>query len=89
MKKIIIILCVFLICISCADSKVINIDNKKVEVKPYGWMNKNSRKIPGVKYDVYCGNVVLNILLSKTVIVPVLLTGLELFEPVGYEEDIE
>lgn len=89
MKKIIIILCALLICISCADSKVINIDNKKVEVKPYGWMNKNSRKIPGVKYDVCCGNVVLSILLSETVIVPVLLTGLELFEPVGYEEDIE
>lgn len=85
MKKIFLALSAAFMLASCADSKMMHIDGKDVEVKPYGWMNSNSRKVEGVKYDVCVGNIVWSVVLGETVLAPVLFTGLALFEPVGYE----
>lgn len=71
---------------SCADSKTFYIDGKKTEVKPYGWMNADARKVPGVTYKVCVGNVVWSVVLGETLAAPLLFTGLSLFEPVYYEE---
>lgn len=87
MKKIFLVLAASFMLASCADSKVMKINGENVEVKPYGWMNKNSRKVEGVKYDVCTGSVVWSILLCESIVAPVLFTGLSLFEPVGYEGD--
>lgn len=67
---------------SCADSKKFNIDGKEVTVEPYGWFDL-SQKNDSVNYRVNTGNVVWSIILSETVVVPVLLTGDQLFEPVS------
>ena len=92
MKKVFSILAVAILSIalfsSCADEKTFTKrDGTTFIAEPYGWMN-TSKKIPGVEYDVCPGNVVWSIISSETVIVPVLLTGLSLWEPVKYVEPV-
>jgi len=90
MKKIFAIFGALLILMaSCADSKTFTVQDPETNVttqitaKPYGWMN-DSRKIEGVEYDVCVGNIVWDILLVETVVVPVVLTGVAFYEPVNY-----
>ena len=78
-----------LILTSCADSKVLIINNQKTLVKPYGWANKNSRYNDKVVYEPVVGNVVWSILGIETIIVPVWLTGWQLFEPVSVKVEGE
>jgi len=70
---------------SCADSKKLMINGKETIVEPYGWANKDVKKVEGVKYQVCFGNVVWIVIGAETVIVPVWLTGWELLEPVSVE----
>ncbi len=67
---------------SCADDKLINIDGQNVKVEPYGWMDESTVKNDSVVYQVNTGNVILSIIFSETIVVPVLLTGKSLYEPV-------
>lgn len=70
----------------CADNKTFTkADGKTFTASPYGWMD-SERKIDGVEYELCTGNIVLSIVFSETVAAPVLLTGLELWEPVSYTE---
>lgn len=70
----------------CADSKTFKkSDGTEFVAKPYGWMDRED-KIEGVEYDICGGNIVLSVVLGETIIAPVLLTGLELWEPVMYNE---
>lgn len=71
---------------SCADSKTFTINGKETVVEPYGWANSDAKKVDGVVYEVNFGNIVWDIILVETVVVPVWLTGWELFEPVAYED---
>ena len=71
---------------SCAKSKTLTINGKAVTVKPYGWANSEAQKNDKVIYQVSVGNVVWSIIGFETVIVPVWLTGWELFEPVRVRE---
>lgn len=81
MKKILaIIISCCLLFISCANSKTFTIDDKHVTVQPYGWMNK-SEKNENVNYKICTGNIVWSVILSETIIAPILLTGLGLYEP--------
>lgn len=82
MKKIIFLLIILLSIVSCADSKEFTIDNKRVKVEPYGWFDK-SQKNDSINYKVNTGNVILSIVFSETIIVPIILTGEELWEPVS------
>lgn len=82
MKKLLFLALCVLTLASCADSKKFNIDGKEVTVEPYGWFDL-SQKNDSVNYRVNTGNVVWSIILSETVVVPVLLTGDQLFEPVS------
>lgn len=84
--KILFAVTIILLFTCCADSKTFEkADGTKFTAEPYGWMN-TSRKIEGVKYDINAGNLVWSILLSETLVVPVLLTGEAFYEPVAYEE---
>lgn len=76
-----IILGTFILLTSCADSKTFNIDGKDVVVEPYGWAN-SSNKNDSIVYDVSVGNIVWDVLLSETIIVPVILTADQFYEPV-------
>ncbi len=81
MKKILLVLSIFCL-FSCADSKVLNIDGKDTLVEPYGWMNDDVLKNDSVQYQVNTGNVVWSIIGFETIIVPIILTGNSLYEPV-------
>lgn len=83
MKKIIVLLCISSILLaSCADSKTLNINGKDKVIEPYGWFD-TSAKNDSVNYKINTGNVVLSIVFSETIIVPILLTGTEIYEPVS------
>lgn len=88
MKKLLILLVtVIALCASCADSKVFErADGTKFVAEPYGWANYQSKKIEGVTYEACFGNIVWDIVAIETVIVPVWLTGWELYQPVSYTD---
>jgi hypothetical protein len=90
MKKILLLMLVCLVIMTgCADEKTfVKSDGTTFVAEPYGWMN-DSKKVPGVEYDVCAGNIVWSIVLGETVIAPVLFTGLALWEPVSYVEPKE
>lgn len=82
MKKILSILFVVLIMVSsCASPKTFVIDGQKTQIKPYGWANKESRYNEKVIYEVSFGNIVWSVLGIETIVLPVWLTGWQLFEP--------
>jgi hypothetical protein len=56
--------------------KKLNIDGKDVIVEPYGWFD-SSAKNDSVNYKV--GNIVLSVIFSETIVVPIILTGTELW----------
>lgn len=71
---------------SCAEKKTFKkADGTEFVAEPYGWMNSNEA-IEGVKYELCKENVVVSVLSVETLAVPVLLTGLELYQPVSYVE---
>lgn len=45
-----------------------------------------TRKVDGVKYEVCFGNVAWSVVGLETIIVPLWLTGWELYEPVSFVE---
>lgn len=88
------ILSVFLIALmlfaSCATPKIFDfstrnssgevIEYNEIEVEPYGMFNQKTKN-DSIKYRVSVGNVVWSVLLSETVVVPVILCGWYLWEP--------
>lgn len=88
MKKIItIFLLGLLILSSCASSKTFQIDGQDVNVKPYGWANKKARYNDKIMYEVSLGNVIWSAIGFETIVLPIWLTGWQLFEPVKLKED--
>jgi len=86
MKKVIAVFIVMIVMLSsCADSKTLNINGKDTVVEPYGWANESSTKVEGVVYQLNVGNIVWSVILSETLVVPIILTGYQLFEPVRAE----
>lgn len=68
---------------SCAEPKNFKDKNgKEFTAQPFGWGNESAQKIDTVVYQISIGNVAWSILTSETVIVPVILTGWYLYEPV-------
>ena len=83
MKKFLLSCIVMLLLLtSCADSKTFEIDGKQVKVEPYGWFDE-TQKNDSINYRVNTGNVVLSVVFCETIVVPILLTGNELWEPVS------
>ena len=85
MKNLILIIGVLTVLMtsSCADSKDFIINGETVTVEPYGWANHESLKNDSVIYEVSIGNTVCSVIFCQTLIVPVLLTGWEIMEPVA------
>lgn len=71
----------------CAESRVLDYpvggEIKQFEFKPYGLFNKEERN-NHIKYDLSVGNIVWSVLLIETIIVPIVLVGWYLYEPVEY-----
>jgi len=75
---------------SCAEPKSFkDKSGNEFTAKPFGWANENSQMKDTVVYEVNAGNVILSIIFSETVIVPVILTGWELYEPVRLKDSNE
>ena len=86
MKKLLLIFCAIVMLSSCADEKTFKrSDGTEFTAEPYGWMNQ-SKRIDGVSYDINVGNMVWNVLTVESVLVPTILTGIQLYEPVSYIE---
>ena len=66
---------------SCADSKDFVIDGKATTVEPYGWFDLDA-KHDSVEYKINVDNIVLDIIFCETIVVPIILTGDQLYEPV-------
>lgn len=81
MNKIIAVGVIAMMFASCADSKEFTIDGKQVTIEPYGWYSEEDKN-DSIVYKTCVGNVVLSIILCETIIVPVVLTGGALYEPV-------
>lgn len=67
----------------CANSKSGTTKEGRIETaEPYGWANYQTKKNPNFVYEVNLGNVVWSIILVETIVVPVWLTGWDLYEPI-------
>ena len=66
---------------ACADSKNFIIDGEKVTIEPYGCFDLNA-KHDSIEYKINAGNIVLDIIFCETIIVPVILIGDQLYEPI-------
>ena len=65
---------------SCADNKDFIIDGEEITVEPYAWFDLQAKN-DSIEYKINPGNIVLDIIFSETIIVPILLTGNQLYEP--------
>lgn len=75
---------------SCAEPKTFTISkNEEIVAKPFGWANENSQKIDTVVYEINAGNAILSVLFSETIIVPLYLTGWEIYEPIRLKKENE
>ena len=63
------------------DQNITKITNYTYE--PYGWANYNSKKNPNIEYEIVVGNVAWSLICSASLVIPVILTGWYLYEPVG------
>lgn len=88
MKKLLVIAVVLAaLLVSCAESKTFKrSDGTEFKAHPYGWFDRDDYRIDGVEYEVCAGNVVWSIFLSETVVAPILITAVGLYEPVSYTE---
>lgn len=86
MKKLFGLLLIAIIALSsCADSKTFErADGTKFVAEPYGWANYQTKKIEGVTYEACIGNIVWDAV--ETIVIPIWLTGWELYEPVSFVE---
>ena len=88
MKKLFGLLLIAIIALSsCADSKTFErADGTKFVAEPYGWANYQTKKIEGVIYEACIGNIVWDVIAAETIVIPIWLTGWELYEPVSFVE---
>ena len=71
---------------SCSDEKTFTKkDGSSFTAQSYGWASKEN-KVEGVEYKLNVPDVVLSVVLSETIIAPVLITTYDVWEPVSYTE---
>lgn len=85
MKKLIFFILTLFILSSCAENYTFEKDGIEVTATPYGWLNKED-KINNVIYKVNIENVIISAIFCETIVVPVILTGTQLYEPIGYND---
>lgn len=78
-------LVVSLLFAGCAQTKLIN----GVEYEPYGIVNSDENKKEGIEYQKKKSSIILSILFCETLVVPFVLIGFKLFEPVKLKDSIQ
>lgn len=91
MKKIIFtIMTACILFTSCAENyKYTDKNGEQKIAKPYGWADYQENHADSIEYKVNIPNVILSAIFCETFVVPVWLTGWELFEPVGIKGEVE
>lgn len=71
---------------SCSEKKTFtNQDGSRFIAQPYGWASTED-KIQGVEYKLNVPDVVLSVILSETIVCPIIITAFDVYEPVSYTE---
>jgi len=92
MKKFITIIALSIFCfVACGDTKTlcINTDPKYpyssecYKFETYGFFDSNEYKNPNIRYELVIGNIIWSIIFCETIIVPILLLGFDMYEPIG------
>lgn len=94
MKSCIVVVVIFMVLLlACGDSKTLCFDKDDLascqEFETYGFIDKDDFKDSRVKYKLVTGNIAWSILLSESIIGPILLLGFEAYEPVGIKSEIK
>ena len=78
MRKLISLILVSIVLISCADKKVIN----GVEYRPYGILNEDAYKCDSIQYSPSGAAICSGIIFCECIIPPVYVFGFNLWEPI-------
>lgn len=71
---------------SCADNyKYTDNNGENRTAEPYGWADYKKCHADSIEYELCVPNIIVSAIFVETVIVPVWLTGWQMFEPVGIE----
>jgi hypothetical protein len=70
--------------VGCHGSRVIS-ETRYDPIGLYHLLLKPEAEAPGVRYEVCWGNVFWSVILCETIVVPVILVGWYLWEPVGLD----
>ena len=79
------VLSLLLLLVSCVASREIDTPNGQKQISYYGVFSENSDKNPHIYYRVSPWNVVVGAIFCETIVVPIVVVGWYLFEPVRYE----
>ena len=87
MKKTIAIMVLFsFVLFACGSNKPIPINTeqgvKTYVFKQYGLLNTD-QKNPNVEYQIVIGNIICSVIFFETIVVPIVLLGFYLYEPIG------
>lgn len=91
MKKLMIIGIVLVFLVSaCGDSKELCFDKDDPEscqeFETYGFIDRDDLKDDRIRYKLVKGNIVWSILLSESIVGPILLLGFDAYEPVSIKK---
>lgn len=69
----------------CNNHKVID----GVDYDVFGVLNQDEKKNPDIEYKMSVGSIVAAVLLSETIIVPIYVVLIDLWEPIGKKPTIK
>lgn len=78
-RRVLIVMSCVLLLGACGENRTIN----NVRYGQYGPLSPSSQHNPNIEYEVVWGNVIWSVIFSETIIVPVILLGFYLWEPVA------
>jgi predicted small secreted protein len=79
MNKTFMLLSMCLLLAGCNNTKTIN----GVTYDVYGLANMDDKKNPNIEYEISTGSVITAVIFSETVIIPLYIVGVDLWQPVG------
>lgn len=85
MKNLLIICALCLSLTGCNNHKTID----GVDYDVFGVLNQDEKKNPDIEYKMSVGSIVAGVLLSETIIVPLYVALVDLWEPVGKKPSIK
>lgn len=85
MNKTFMLLSMCLLLAGCNNTKTIN----GVTYDVYGLANMDDKKNPNIEYEISTGSVITAVIFSETVVIPLYILGVDLWQPVGLKPAIK